>query len=232
MDLNKLQVITINAVLVVDSRLIAAELDIQHKNLMETIRKYLPLVEQFGRVTFETETLETNGGKQSVVFCYLNEDQATFVMTLSRNTEIVVICKLKLVKAFSEAKKQLQQRPKTNAELLLEMAQQFLEVERRQQELEAKLVLEAQRTDELEQLIHQHDGEIDRIFNPDGNYYSIRGYANLKGFNLTLHAAKELGKKAAKLSNQLGYKIDVLPDPRYGKINVYSHYVLAQVFES
>jgi phage regulator Rha-like protein len=90
---------------VVDSRLIAAELGIQHKNLLETITKYQDRLERKTSLAFKTETLKTAGGKQAVKYCYLNEAQATLLMTFSRNTEKVLDCKEKLTNAFIEAKR-------------------------------------------------------------------------------------------------------------------------------
>ncbi|MBD0264236.1 MAG: hypothetical protein ICV78_16350 [Tolypothrix sp. Co-bin9] len=49
------------------------------------------------------------GGKQPE-WVFLTEDQATFLMTLSRNTPEVVECKKELVRKFSEAKRLLRQR--------------------------------------------------------------------------------------------------------------------------
>lgn len=92
-----------NSVLVVDSRLIAESLGIAHKNLLGNIEKYKKQIESgFGIIAFETR--KSLRGKPEK-FAYLNEEQATFLMTLSRNTEKVVTCKLELVKAFTKAKK-------------------------------------------------------------------------------------------------------------------------------
>ena len=91
--------------LVVDSRLIAERLGIEHKPFFRTINKYLELVEtNFGRVRFENATLKTRGGNQQVVFALLTEPQATFLMTLSRNSPQVLQCKADLVTAFEKAK--------------------------------------------------------------------------------------------------------------------------------
>ena len=100
-----------NGVLVVDSRLIAQELGIKHKSFMETIRKHEKQTEQaFGQLRFEAETVRNAvGAVNESKFVYLTEEQSTFFMTLSRNTEKVVQCKLELVKAFSEAKKIIKQ---------------------------------------------------------------------------------------------------------------------------
>lgn len=96
-------------VLVVDSRLIAQELGIEHENFIETVRKYQKQAEQaFGVLRFETgkPTGGSLGGRPEK-YCLLTEEQATFYMTLSRNTPEVVELKIKLVKAFSEAKRLL-----------------------------------------------------------------------------------------------------------------------------
>lgn len=104
-----IQITTINEILVVDSRLIAEELGIQHETFMRTIKKYLDEIQEFGHLRFENATVQNSvGAKNTVVFCYLNEDQATYAMTLSRNTDKVRLCKRNLVKAFSEAKKVIQ----------------------------------------------------------------------------------------------------------------------------
>jgi Phage regulatory protein Rha (Phage_pRha) len=96
-------------VLVVDSRLIAQELGIEHENFIETVKKYQKQAEQaFGVLRFETgkPTGGSLGGRPEK-YCLLTEEQATFYMTLSRNTPEVVELKIKLVKAFSEAKRLL-----------------------------------------------------------------------------------------------------------------------------
>jgi phage regulator Rha-like protein len=96
-----------DGVLVVDSRLIAQELGIQHENFMDTIRKYQKQAEQaFGGLRFETGVPDKPTGNPPR-FVLLSEEQATFYMTLSRNTPEVIELKIKLVKAFSDAKRLL-----------------------------------------------------------------------------------------------------------------------------
>ena len=105
--MSSLSVCEKDRVLVIDSRLIAQELGIKHKSFMETIRKHEKQTEQaFGILRFETA--EINGKGQPEKFVYLTEEQSLFMMTLSRNTERVVQCKIQLVKAFTEARKLLE----------------------------------------------------------------------------------------------------------------------------
>lgn len=107
--MDELEVISYkDGALVVDSRLIAQELGIEHKNFMESIKKYQTNAEQaFGILRFQTE--EIRGRGQPERFVYLTQDQATFYMTLSRNTPEVVVCKVKLVSQFSKAKRLLRE---------------------------------------------------------------------------------------------------------------------------
>ncbi len=100
-----------NGVIVVDSRLVAFELGIQHKNFLGTIEKYnslMTLNPEMGAVAFQTRSFQTKQGNVSVErWAWLTELQATFVMTLSRNTEQVVNCKLALAIAFEKAKQMI-----------------------------------------------------------------------------------------------------------------------------
>lgn len=75
---------------------------------MKTLTTHESSIQQaFGIIRFEIGKIIGRG--RPARFAWLTEDQATFVMTLSRNTERVVQCKLNLVKAFSEAKQVIQQ---------------------------------------------------------------------------------------------------------------------------
>lgn len=103
-----LTVIEDSGQLYVDSRLIAARLGVKHQNFYETVLKYQSQSEQaFGITRFETGKIKGRGRPSK--FAYLTEDQATFLMTLSRNSPEVVQCKLELVQAFSRAKELLRQ---------------------------------------------------------------------------------------------------------------------------
>ncbi|URD50732.1 hypothetical protein [Chroococcidiopsis sp. CCNUC1] len=80
--MESLVVIThVDGTLVVDSRLIAQELGIEHSSLMKTIYNYQYQIEvTFGAVRFEIEQgkpLPQGGFAQSAKFCYLTEDKTT-----------------------------------------------------------------------------------------------------------------------------------------------------------
>lgn len=102
--------VEIEGELVVDSRLIAKQLGIQHKNLLETIKKHQSKIEsRFGQCAFETETVKNGvGALNEVKFCWLNEGQSTAILTLSKNTDRVVDLKFALVEKFQAQKRQLE----------------------------------------------------------------------------------------------------------------------------
>jgi phage regulator Rha-like protein len=111
--------------LVVDSRLVAMDLGIEHESFMRTIKKYEAKIEQrFGVIRFENGVPDSPTGNPPK-FAWLDENQALFLMTLSRNTEQVVECKANLVEAFSKAKKVIPVLEKDNETLRL-----LLELER------------------------------------------------------------------------------------------------------
>ena len=104
--MSNLQVIESEGELVVDSRLVAERLGIQHETFLKTLKKYQASVEKrFGQFRFEIATVTNSvGATNQVKFALLTELQATALMTFSRNTPQVVECKLALVEAFEKAK--------------------------------------------------------------------------------------------------------------------------------
>ncbi|MDV7212923.1 Rha family transcriptional regulator [Azotobacter beijerinckii] len=88
-----------------DSRLLAKQLGNQHKNSMDLIERYAAKFKRFGHLPFQTEVgKRIQGGGKAERFALLNEDQCYFLLSLSRNTDIVVDLKADLIAAFREAR--------------------------------------------------------------------------------------------------------------------------------
>ncbi|MDR3087253.1 MAG: phage regulatory protein/antirepressor Ant [Azoarcus sp.] len=91
---------------VTTSLAIAEGTENEHASVIKLVRTYLADLEAFGRVVFQIAPFETPGGTQKREVAILNEQQSTLLLTLMRNSEIVVRFKVKLVKAFFETLKQ------------------------------------------------------------------------------------------------------------------------------
>lgn len=85
------------------SEAIADGVELAHKTVIQLVRKYADELQNFGTSAFE---MRKSGGRQSEI-AYLNEGQAIFLLTLMRNSEIVVRFKVALVKAFLELRDRL-----------------------------------------------------------------------------------------------------------------------------
>ncbi|VEP17686.1 putative Phage regulatory protein Rha [Hyella patelloides LEGE 07179] len=95
-------------VLVVDSRLLAQELGVQHRSFYQKlILKYREEIEEdWGVLRFEIAKVSkgTRGGRPEK-YVLLTEQQSYLILTYSKNTTEARQCKRNLVKAFDEAKK-------------------------------------------------------------------------------------------------------------------------------
>lgn len=89
---------------------------LDHKIVIRLVRKYKTDFEEFGRVNFQSSPFKTEGGIQQREIAELNEDQATYLITLFKNTETVRAFKIKLVKAFRKALKALERLRKQTSE--------------------------------------------------------------------------------------------------------------------
>ena len=94
----------------VDSRLLAIHLSNQHRQVMVLINRYAEPFATFGKVLFQKASSAVSITGQRERFALLNEDQAFFLLTMSRNSDHVVDLKVKLIQAFSEARRVADQR--------------------------------------------------------------------------------------------------------------------------
>lgn len=96
-----------------------------HESTIKLIRKYQSDFEELGKLDFKTEGMDKNSSDSKsdeffskhgklTEYALLNEDQATFLVTLFRNTPTVRKFKLNLVKAFRAALNSLAALPKVN----------------------------------------------------------------------------------------------------------------------
>ncbi len=91
---------------------------VQHHTITRLIRNHKSDFEEFGRVGFEIQPLQTNGGVQDHKIFRLNEEQATLLMTYLKNTEQVRAFKKELVRQFYAMRRELLKRQVNRAKML------------------------------------------------------------------------------------------------------------------
>ena len=125
------------------SLVIAEGTQVQHKNVLELLRKNQPDFEEFGPLAFETRKgspLPQGGFAKSTTVAVLNREHAMLLMTYMRNTVVVRQFKKQLVKAFTDMERRLAAKPAFDPSQItrLEMAQMLLNAETERLALEAE----------------------------------------------------------------------------------------------
>jgi hypothetical protein len=104
--------------------------------------------------------------------------------------------------------------PMSPAELIIAQGRALLAVEQQQ-------ALQAQQIATLERRVELMDG--------DTGYQTVTAYIRKHGWKLPLSQAKAIGQRAAKLAKDLGVKIGIVPDERWGTVNSYPVALLDEV---
>lgn len=86
-----------------NSKVIAEGTNNQHESVVAIIRKYESDISDFGRIDFSDLKSGKRGQPERIY--YLNEEQATFIITLLRNSKVVVKFKKELVRQFYAMRK-------------------------------------------------------------------------------------------------------------------------------
>jgi DNA-damage-inducible protein D len=124
-----------------------------------------------------------------------------------------------------EAETQTQLKAMTQIQLLAAIAQQLAEQEQRflQQQQQQTQILARLKAVEVEQ---------DRVNTPCGHKYSVVGFANLQGLEISVKVASAKGRKASALCRQQGIEIERIHDPRFGRVGLYPESILVEVFKA
>lgn len=134
------------------SEIVASNTGNDHASVIKLVRSYKDKIEQFGSLGFEIQVGRSDGrGGQSREVAILNEQQATFLLTLMRNSEIVVRFKVKLVKEFYRMRNQapvIHAIPQTLSEALRLAA----DLSEQKEQLAAQLTIAAPKADAFERI--------------------------------------------------------------------------------
>ena len=205
--------VTINTDKTITSMEVAEMVGKEHSKLLRDIRTYteqlneanLGLVDFFQQSTYIDKKGETRP-------CYnVTKKGCEFIahkLTGIKGTAFTA----RYINRFHDMEEEL--KPKSPAEMLVVYANQLLENERRMNTIESKV-------NEINAKITTHNED----------YFTIAGYASLRGVNIDTSKANMLGRKATKLSREYSYDIGKVTDTRFGKVNSYHLDILKNIFE-
>lgn len=133
-------------------------------------------------------------------------------------------------KYFIECEKRLKENSKpmtamqileTQLAIMKEQEAKMLKLEAEQKELTTKQA----ETDNKIKLIEA------KVTTSNSDYYSVSGYASLKGFkHLDVRKANLIGRMAAKLSREYDVEIGKVKDEKWGHVNIYHIDILNEAF--
>ena len=126
-------------------------------------------------------------------------------------------------KYFIECEKKLKESSKPMT--AMQMLEAQLEIMREQ---EAKLLEVQNKQSAQDEKIKNIEA---KVSTSNSDYYSVSGYASLKGYkHLDIRKANLIGRLAAKLSKEYGIDIGKVKDERFGSVNIYHIDILNEAF--
>lgn len=214
-------VIVKNETPVVSHYTISEKTWIDKSSISSLIRQHRWDLEDFWKVGFEIRTLETSRTGQKIKEFFLNEQQATLLMTYLRNNEVVREFKKKLVKAFFKLRESYQNQPKQiiRNELIQLVVQELTEKQKNDKLL--KELFEASQT--LKEINDKQEEEIKALkLRLDSNKMIQTNIASLWTEELLISIedlAKRLWTTRPKMFKELRYwrylKLDNKPYKHY-----------------
>ncbi|MCC5639771.1 hypothetical protein LC593_28885 [Nostoc sp. CHAB 5844] len=121
-------------------------------------------------------------------------------------------------------------KPTTSNETAMTQIQLLAAVAQQMAELEQRFLAQEQRQAEILHRLKAIEVEQDRVNTPCGHKYSIVGFANLQGLEISAKEASAKGKKASALCRKQGIEIERIHDPRFGRVGLYPESILIEVF--
>ena len=188
-------------------------LGVRHNDSMSKVEK-LQQEQGFG-ILRETRINPEGKGRPTTTFI-LNKKQSIAAAARLNNAAL-----MKVVNRLEELEQQ-NQKKLSPTEILLMSAQRLVDLEREQEAQKQLLDHEHKRANRLENNIRRTITDVE--------YFTVIGFANLKGIKAGTYHSPSMGKKAKRLSSEQGYAMGSVVDPKYGNINTYHCDILSEVF--
>lgn len=99
-------------------------------------------------------------------------------------------------------------------------------------EQEQHLLQQQQQQTEILHRLKAVEVEQDRVNTLCGHKYSVVGFANLQGLEISVKEAGTKGRKASALCRKQGIEIERIHDPPFGKVGLYPESILVKVFKA
>ena len=210
-----MQLATIPQNLTMTSREIAALTGKQHKDVLYDIRKMLVELE-INSADFSAEYKDSTG---RTLPAFNLPKRETLILVSGYNVGM----RAKIIDRWQELEAQPTKTPvirNQNLAMIIQMAT----------EMDAIQTAQQQQANELE-AVKKEIKTIGARTQPDTEFFTVLGYANLAGKKIDYKAAAQLGKKCKAMSDQCGYMTGTVPDARHGSVGTYHVSVLESVFD-
>lgn len=146
MDLVKIE----NNQVVTTSLIIANGVGVEHESAIRLIDKYSDKFNSWGQIEFSVFKSGNPEGGRPIKVAILNEQQATFLVTLFRNNVRVVAFKTRLVDQFYKMRDKLRYGSDKVPQTFLEALELAVEKEKQRLAFEQQYLLEKERADEYQ----------------------------------------------------------------------------------
>ncbi|MCC5655301.1 hypothetical protein LC609_37315 [Nostoc sp. XA013] len=123
-------------------------------------------------------------------------------------------------------------KPASNSETAMTQIQLLAAIAQQMAQQEQYLLEQQQQQAQILARLKAVEVEQDRVNTPCGHKYSVVGFANLQGLEISVKEAGTKGRKASALCRKQGIEIERIHDPRFGKVGLYPESVLIEVFSS
>ena len=185
---------------------IAALTGKQHKHVLRDIEVIIEQLQDSPDLGsgFKSTTYLAGNGKQERCF-ELDHDSTILVVT-----GYDVVARMKVIKRWQELE---QVKPLSQLEVLAQTVLALVEIDKRQSALEGEVKLLAA-----------------KIEKSPTDYFTVAGFASLRGIRLDVSEANKLGRKASKASATFDYPIGKAHSEIFGTVNTYHIDILGEVF--
>ncbi|GEM_PF-1027104 len=201
-----------------------------HSTIIKLIRTYLADLEEFGPIRFEIQKgnpLPQGGFARSSEIALLNENQTSLLMTYMRNSEVVRGFKKRLIKAFSDLKKEIA--PRNYIQALRELAdseeRKLIAEQQRDEAVRTKAEIGHRREATAMNTASQATKRANKLADKMGegnNYKQVKSIDWLSEyFNLNKVAYQQIGKQLNKICKEMSLSSIETPSSEYGSVKSY-----------